>query len=480
MITELVAVGTEILLGNIVNTNSAYLAEKCAQLGLSLYYQTVVGDNEQRMKDTIKTALDRSDVVILTGGLGPTKDDLTKEITAEVMGLPLVEDAHSRELLDAYLKQYEKNDAQRRITSNNYKQAMVPQGALVLDNHNGTAPGLIIEKNGKTAILLPGPPNELKPMFEEEVFPYLRKKQPEIIYSQMVKICSIGESQVAEEIQDLIEQQSNPTIAPYAKTGEVHLRVTAKAESEKECKKLIKPVVRELKSRFGKNIFATEEKKTLEEAVVDMLKDQKLTLSLAESCTGGAIASRIVNVPGASEVFLQGMVTYSNRAKRKSLGVKKSTLKMHGAVSEKCAKEMAKGGCFVTKTDICLSVTGIAGPDGGTKEKPVGTVFMGCCYNGKTVVREYHFTGNRAKIREQSTAHALAFLRECIMEGVSKKTDSLADHSHKTYNAVNFCSFLRGFSHFENFQNSGDFIRGKIKPVSFSPGSCIHQKREHI
>lgn len=322
MITELVAVGTEILLGNIVNTNSAYLAEKCAQLGLSLYYQTVVGDNEQRMKDTIKTALDRSDVVILTGGLGPTKDDLTKEITAEVMGLPLVEDAHSRELLDAYLKQYEKNDAQRRITSNNYKQAMVPQGALVLDNHNGTAPGLIIEKNGKTAILLPGPPNELKPMFEEEVFPYLRKKQPEIIYSQMVKICSIGESQVAEEIQDLIEQQSNPTIAPYAKTGEVHLRVTAKAESEKECKKLIKPVVRELKSRFGKNIFATEEKKTLEEAVVDMLKDQKLTLSLAESCTGGAIASRIVNVPGASEVFLQGMVTYSNRAKRKSLGVK--------------------------------------------------------------------------------------------------------------------------------------------------------------
>lgn len=261
MITELVAVGTEILLGNIVNTNSAYLAEKCAQLGLSLYYQTVVGDNEQRMKDTIKTALDRSDVVILTGGLGPTEDDLTKEITAEVMGLPLVEDAHSRELLDAYLKQYEKNDAQRRITSNNYKQAMVPQGALVLDNHNGTAPGLIIEKNGKTAILLPGPPNELKPMFEEEVFPYLRKKQPEIIYSQMVKICSIGESQVAEEIQDLISQQSNPTIAPYAKTGEVHLRVTAKAENEKECKKLIKPVVRELKSRFGKNILQQKKKR---------------------------------------------------------------------------------------------------------------------------------------------------------------------------------------------------------------------------
>ena len=196
---------------------------------------------------------------------------------------------------------------------------MVPQGALVLDNHNGTAPGLIIEKNGKTAILLPGPPNELKPMFEEEVFPYLRKKQPEIIYSQMVKICSIGESQVAEEIQDLIEQQSNPTIAPYAKTGEVHLRVTAKAESEKECKKLIKPVVRELKSRFGKNILQQKKKDSGRGSSGYAERPEAYPFS-CRSCTGGAIASRIVNVPGASEVFLQGMVTYSNRAKRKSLG----------------------------------------------------------------------------------------------------------------------------------------------------------------
>lgn len=421
MITEFISVGTEILLGNIVNTNSAYLSEKCALLGLSVYYQTVVGDNEERMKETIRTALERSDVVILTGGLGPTEDDITKEVTAEVMGLPLVEDAHSRERIESYMKQYEKNDKKRRITSNNYKQALVPEGALVLDNHNGTAPGLIIEKNGKTAILLPGPPNEMKPMFEEEVYPFLRKKQPEIIYSQMVKICGIGESQVAEEIQDLIESQTNPTIAPYAKTGEVHLRITAKGSDEKECKKMIKPVVRELKNRFGKNIFATEENKTLEEAVVDMLKDQGLGLALVESCTGGAVASRIVNVPGASQVFSHGYVTYSNKAKRKCVGVKKSTLKTEGAVSAKCAKEMAKGGCVVSGADICLSVTGLAGPDGGTKELSVGTVFMGCCYNGKTVVREYHFTGNRAKIREQSTAHALAFLRECIMEGVSKK-----------------------------------------------------------
>ena len=192
MITELISVGTEILLGNIVNTNSAYLSEKCAELGLSVYYQTVVGDNETRMRETIQTALDRSDIVILTGGLGPTEDDLTKEVTAEVMGMKLVEDRHSRKLMEAYLEQYKKNNPQRKITANNYKQAMVPKGAIVLDNHNGTAPGLILEKKGKTAILLPGPPGEMKPMFEESVFPYLRKKQPEIIYSQMVKICSIG------------------------------------------------------------------------------------------------------------------------------------------------------------------------------------------------------------------------------------------------------------------------------------------------
>ena len=194
--------GTEILLGNIVNTNSAYLSEKCAELGLSVYYQTVVGDNETRMRETIQTALDRSDIVILTGGLGPTEDDLTKEVTAEVMGMKLVEDRHSRKLMEAYLEQYKKNNPQRKITANNYKQAMVPKSAIVLDNHNGTAPGLILEKKGKIAILLPGPPGEMKPMFEESVFPYLRKKQPEIIYSQMVKICSIGESQVADRKPD--------------------------------------------------------------------------------------------------------------------------------------------------------------------------------------------------------------------------------------------------------------------------------------
>lgn len=416
MITELISVGTEILLGNIVNTNSAYLSEKCALLGLSVYYQDVVGDNEGRMRDVIRTALDRSDVVILTGGLGPTEDDITKEVTADLMGMPLKEDSHSRKLIDKYLKEYEKNNPQRRITKNNYKQAMVPEGAIVLDNHNGTAPGLILEKKGKTAILLPGPPNELKPMFEEYVVPYLQKNQPEIIVSQMVKISGIGESQVAEEIQDLIEKQTNPTIAPYAKTGEVHLRITAKAEDEKKCKEMIKPIVHELKKRFGKNVFATKEEKTLEEAVVDLLKEKNMTLSLAESCTGGAVAARIVNVPGASEALMCGFVTYTNRAKRKCLGVKKSTLKNEGAVSAKCAKEMAKGGAKAAETDVCLSVTGLAGPGGGTEETPVGTVFMGCCCAGKTTTREFHFTGNRSRIRGQAVAQALTFIRDSLLE----------------------------------------------------------------
>ena len=416
MVTELIAVGTEILLGNIVNTNSAYLSEKCAELGLAVYYQSVVGDNPDRMKSVIKTALDRSDVIILTGGLGPTEDDLTKEITAEVMGFPLVEDAHTRELMEAYLKEYEKNHPQRRITKNNYKQTMVPEGAIVMDNHNGTAPGLIMEKKGKTAILLPGPPNEMVPMFEESVYPYLRKKQPEIIYSRMVKISGIGESQVAEEIQDLIDKQTNPTIAPYAKTGEVHLRVTTKAEDEKKCKEMIKPIVRELKKRFGKYVFATREDKTLEEAVVDLLKEKNMTLSLAESCTGGAVAARIVNVPGASDALMCGYVTYTNRAKRKCLGVKKSTLNKEGAVSAKCAKEMAKGGAKAARTDVCLSVTGLAGPGGGTKETPVGTVFMGCTCAGKTTTREFHFTGNRSRIRGQAVAQALTFIRDSLLE----------------------------------------------------------------
>ncbi|MDO4333026.1 MAG: competence/damage-inducible protein A [Eubacteriales bacterium] len=417
MVVELVCVGTEILLGNIVNTNAAYLAEQCAGLGLSCYYQSVVGDNAERLKGTLATALGRADIVILSGGLGPTTDDLTKETAAAVMEMPLVMDEHSLERIEEFFR-----TRHLEMTDNNKKQALVPQGAIVLDNANGTAPGLILEKGGKRIILLPGPPNELCPMFENSVRPYLEKLEPGIIYSKTVKICGMGESKVATLVQDLIDSQTNPTVAPYAKMGEVHLRVTARAQDEKEAKQLVKPMVKELKNRFGADIYTTEENVTLERAVVDLLLANELTVSTIESCTGGMLAARLINIPGVSEVFKSGYITYSNKAKRKVVGVKKSSLHKYGAVSEQVAREMATGSAMVTKADVTVSVTGIAGPDGGSTEKPVGLVYIGCCVKGKTTVREYHFTGSRAKIRESSVSAALTLMRRCILEYYSETT----------------------------------------------------------
>ena len=410
MTVELISVGTEILLGNIVNTNAAYLSEKLAALGLSCYHQSVVGDNEERLEAAIRLAVSRSDIVILGGGLGPTKDDLTKEVTARVFGKELYEDAHSKErIMDYFLRMGKK----AVITENNWKQAMVPEGAIVIDNDNGTAPGIIMEdENGKIAILMPGPPNELKPMFEGFVYPYLNKLQPEGIYSKMVKLCGIGESQAETMISDLLEEQTNPTLAPYAKTGEVHLRVTAKALNEEKADELMQPMMDELYKRFGSLIYTTDENVTLEESIVSMLKEKQMTLTTAESCSGGLLAGRIMNVPGASSVYNEGYITYSNAAKEKLLGVKHETLEKYGAVSEETAYEMAVGAAQAAGADAALSVTGIAGPDGGTAEKPVGLVYVGCYVNGKVRVEEFRFTGNRSKNRDYAVVRALTLLRE--------------------------------------------------------------------
>ena len=376
MVVELISVGTELLLGNIVNTNAAFLAEKCAGLGLSCYYQTVVGDNRERLAGVMRTALERSDILILTGGLGPTQDDLTKETAAEVWNRELKMDGHSLERIESFFK-----ERGLEMTENNKKQALVPEGAIVVDNDNGTAPGIILTEGEKRIILLPGPPNELKPMFENSIVPYLNglenPEEPGIIYSKTVKICGMGESKVESEITDL-ESMENPTVAPYAKTGEVHLRVTARAADEKEARKKVKPVVKELKSRFGSAVYTTEEDVTLEGAVVDLLLANELTVSTIESCTGGMLAARLINIPGVSEVFKSGYITYSNKAKRKIAGVKKGTLDKYGAVSPQTAKEMARGTALLTKADVTFSITGIAGPDGGSQEKPVGLVYMGC------------------------------------------------------------------------------------------------------
>ncbi|MBO5082725.1 MAG: competence/damage-inducible protein A [Lachnospiraceae bacterium] len=411
MVVELISVGTELLLGNIVNTNAAYLAEQCANCGLSCFYQTVVGDNEERLQETVKAGLKRSDILILTGGLGPTDDDLTKEVVTKAMKKKLVEDEKAREMIQTYF-----DNRGMEITENNWKQAMVPEGAIVMYNNNGTAPGLIVESGEKCAILLPGPPNEMKPMFEEYVKDYLKKKNPEVIVSTTVKLCGIGESKVADMIQDMLDNQSNPTIAPYAKTGEVHLRVTAKAADEKSANKLIKPVVKQLKTRLAEYIYTTDENTTLENAIVDLLVANKLTVSTVESCTGGMIAARLINVPGVSDVFKMGHITYSNKAKKKILGVKKRTLEKHTAVSAEVAQEMVKGVEMVSKADVCVSVTGLAGPDGGTAKKPVGLVYIACSVKGNVTVQEYHFNGNRAKIRENATASALTLMRKCILE----------------------------------------------------------------
>ncbi|MBD5491307.1 MAG: competence/damage-inducible protein A [Lachnospiraceae bacterium] len=417
MTVEIIAVGTEILLGNIVNTNAAYLAEKCAELGLSCYYQDVVGDNEMRLMDTIRLALSRSDILLLSGGLGPTQDDLTKEAAAKVMGRKLYLHEPSKEAIRQFFA--ERN---LEITDNNWKQAMVPEGCIVVDNPGGTAPGIIITENDKHLILMPGPPGELIPMFEHSIMPYLAGLQTGVIYSQTVKISGIGESKAESMVEDLISEQSNPTIATYAKTGEVHLRVTATAQDEKEARKLVKPVVKELKGRFGSHIYTTDSDVTLEKAVVDLLAANKLTACTVESCTGGMLSARLINVPGVSEVFKSGYVTYSNKSKRRLLGIKKNILVKYGAVSEQIAREMAKTAAALARADVSVSTTGIAGPDGGTPEKPVGLVYIGCNVCGRITVKECHFHGSREKIRESTVAAALALLRECILQYYSEMT----------------------------------------------------------
>ena len=303
-----------------------------------------------------------------------------------------------------------------KITNNNWKQALKIKGSIVIDNENGTAPGYIVEDKSKIFILLPGPPSEMIPMFENGMIPYLRKYQDKVFVSKMVKICGIGESKAETMIMDLINAQNNPTIAPYAKTGEVHFRVTAGADNYKDAEALIEPVINELKSRFGINIYTTSEDVTLEQAVIELLRRHKLTLSTAESCTGGLLSGRIVNVSGASDVFMEGFITYSNNAKIKYLNVDADILDKYGAVSEETARQMAKGCAKVSGCDVSVAVTGIAGPTGGSIEKPVGLVYIACHIKGKTVVSKRNFRGNREKIREQSVVAALDLVRRCVLE----------------------------------------------------------------
>ena len=410
MTAEIICVGTELLLGNIVNTNAAFLSEKLAYLGINCYFQTVVGDNRDRLLSVINTALSRADILIFSGGLGPTEDDLTKETVAEALGKKLIRDKKAEQEIADYFA------LRGRITTdNNWKQADVIEGCEILYNKNGTAPGIFVSEGEKTVILLPGPPLELKSMFTDSVMPKLQQKCGQVFYSQTVKIVGPGESSVETQILDMLDTQDNPTIAPYAKTGEVHLRVTARAKDEKEAREKTAPVVEELYRRFGKAVYTTDADETLEMALTKLLIKKKYTMTTAESCTGGMIAARMVNAPGVSAVLKSGFITYANEAKEELLGVSHDTLEKFGAVSRETAEEMAEGAAKAAHTDAAVAVTGIAGPDGGTKEKPVGLVYIGVNVRGNVEVREYHFSGSRQKIRESVTAAALTFLREKLL-----------------------------------------------------------------
>ncbi len=409
MRAEILSVGTEILLGDIVNTNAHYLSQELANLGIDVFFQTVVGDNAQRLYDTYKLAFERADMVIVTGGLGPTEDDLTKEIGAEYFGKKLILDKESLENINFHFKRLN-----RVPTKNNEKQAYMPEDCIIVKNNNGTAPGCIIEQDGKILIMMPGPPREMKRMFEESIRPYLQKKQESILVSKSLLISDVGESAMETIVKDLIDNQKNPTIAPYAKENYSLLRVTSKAETKEKAEELLEPVIEELRKRFDKNIFA-ENDEVIENVVAKMLLDKKFTISCAESCTGGLLAGTLINYPGISEVFIEGAVTYSNEAKMKRLGVKTETLEKYGAVSSQTAMEMAQGIANSANTNIGISTTGIAGPGGGTDEKPVGLVYVGLCINGIVKSKELHLAGDRQKVRNRAVFLALDWLRRELL-----------------------------------------------------------------
>ena len=369
---EILCVGTEILIGDIINTNAAYISKRLAALGVNQYHQGVVGDNPERLKMFLSEALKRADLVIMTGGLGPTYDDLTKETVATLMGRKMVLHQESYDKLKEFF-----DFRHLEMTENNVKQAYMPEGCIILRNDHGTAPGAIIEdtEKGKVAIVLPGPPKEMIPMFEEGVVPYIESLSNELFVSKNVNIFGMGESKVESELIDIMRESLNPTVAPYAGDGEVRLRVTAKAETKEVGEELCLNMIEQLKkTTVGEYIYGVDT--TLEEALVNKLIEKNKKIAVAESCTGGTVTGKITSISGASAVLDGSVVSYANDVKADLLGVSREVLETKGAVSEECALEMAEGVRKLMGADIGISITGIAGPTGGTKEKPVGTVYI--------------------------------------------------------------------------------------------------------
>lgn len=410
---ELLTCGTEILMGQIVNTNAAYLARKLPLLGISSQYQTTVGDNPERLDAALRTALGRSDCVIMTGGLGPTEDDISMAAAARVSGRAMVCHEPSAAAIRAYFDRLG-----RRVTDNNFKQALIPEGATVLPNHNGTAPGAIVpvgdEPEARYIILLPGPPMENHMMFERYVEPFFMAHANAQLHSSFVRLIGIGESEAETRLKDLIERQKNPTIAPYCSEGEVMFRVTQRTASG-ETADAMAPILDEIRSRLGQYIYEIGDR-PLPVVVKDMLAERHLTVSFAESCTAGLVSATFGDLPGVSAVMRGGIVSYSNDVKHQVLAVPAETLERFGAVSEETARAMAEGCRRVTGADLSVSITGVAGPGGGSDEKPVGLVYIAVADAVGCAARRFLFTGSRNKIRRIATLNAFNLLRVRLLE----------------------------------------------------------------
>ena len=404
-VCELISVGTEILLGDILNTDAQFLSIELARLGISVIHQSTVGDNRERLLAQLKEAADRSDIIILSGGLGPTPDDLTKEVCCEFFGKKMFLHEPTVEKIKTYF-----STKGMEMAQNNLKQAMLPKDCVIFPNDNGTAPGMAIEKDGVHILVLPGPPRELKPMFRNCAVPYLMQFSDRIIVSHNIRTFGIGESLMAERVNDLFDAE-NPTVAPYAKDGEALLRVTAMARTKEEAENLCKPVINEIKNRLDGFVYGVDYT-CIEEAVIEKLKEKQMKVATAESCTGGLIAKRITDVPGASEVFDCGIISYANEIKHRVLGVSEDDLKKYGAVSEPVARQMAQGALKVSGADIAVSVTGIAGPDSDSTNKPVGLVYIGLADRDNVWVRELRTSRkDRSYNRYVSASNALNMIR---------------------------------------------------------------------
>ncbi len=406
--TEIISVGTELLLGHVTNTDARDVSELLSKIGINVLYHTVVGDNPQRLEECVKIARERADIIITTGGLGPTCDDLTKEIIARAFGVKLVEDKREMDTLYDYI------NLGKKLTDNNFRQALLPEGCTVFHNTAGTAPGCAFKKDGKVVVMLPGPPKECRIMLEKSAIPYLRQLSDEKIVSHTVNIFGIGESAVDDIFAGEMNAMTNPSMAPYAKECDCLLKVTAKAHTEAEAEEMLRPVMAEVQEKLGEVVYGVDVD-CIEQSVLKLLREKNMTFSAAESCTGGDVAKRFTDMPGASSFFLGGVVTYTNGAKAKLLGIDRDMIEDIGAVSYEVAKEMAENVRRIIGTDIGVGVTGLAGPDGDSVHK-VGTVFVSMATAEQTWVKELHLGEYRTRsfIRRMAGNHVYDMMRRYL------------------------------------------------------------------